>query len=131
MAGLSATQANAILNQLLRGVAATVPTLPVKVSLHTADPGAAGTTAEVTGGSYARQSVTIGAATSGQSANSADVTFAGMPAVTVTHIALWDSNAGGAVFLWSGALTVSKAVSAGDTFTLPASDVTAALTVAA
>lgn len=126
MAGLSDNQENAVLNSVFRGVAYTVPTTPIKVSLHTQDPTDTGTVGEVTGGSYARQSVTFGAASAGVIANSGSVDFAGMPAGTVTHVGLWDSS-GTPVFLGGGALTASKTVSAGDTFSLPVSDLTVSL----
>ena len=94
----------------------TRPTTPLKVCLLTAmgSDSAAGT--EVTGGSYARQSVTLSAAASGATSNSADVTFASMPACTVVGIEIWDSA--GSVRLWSMTLTASKVVNSGDTFTL-------------
>lgn len=125
MAGLSDNQENAVLNSVFRGVAYTNPTTPIKVSLHTADPGETGAN-ELVGGSYARQTVTFNAASAGQITNSASVDFAGMPAATITHVGLWDS-AGTPVFLGGGALTASKTVGAGDTFSLPAGQLTVSL----
>ena len=90
------------------------------ISLHTADPGETGAS-EVTGGSYARQQAAFGAAASGALSNSANIDFAGMPAVTVTHVGVWDAASAGN-FLWGGALTASKVVNSGDTFRLPAAD---------
>lgn len=90
----------------------------VYISLHTADPGETGAS-EVTGGSYARQAVntTTGwdAASGGATANAAAISFASMPAVTVTHVGIWDALTVGNN-LWGGALTVSKVLNSGDTF---------------
>jgi hypothetical protein len=103
------------------GLSTTAPTAPMKLALLTANgtESAAGT--EVTGGSYARQNVTIGASASGAQANSADVVFTLMPACTVTGWALYDSA--GTPFRWRyGALSANKTVNSGDTFTIPAGD---------
>lgn len=78
---------------------------------------AAGT--EVTGGSYARQSLTVAASVSGATSNSADVVFTGMPAATVVGVEVWD-NAGTPVRLWYGALTSSRTTAAGDELRLTA-----------
>lgn len=95
------------------GNSTTAPTTPLKVALVTAngDDATAGT--EVTGGSYARQSLTVGAASAGATSNSADLVFTGMPAATVVGVEVWDS-AGTPVRLWYGALTASRTVAAGD-----------------
>lgn len=67
-------------------------------SLHTADPGAAGTTAEVsaTGTNYARAAVagTMWAETNGRSGANANVVFPNPSAAwgTVTHVVLWGSS---------------------------------------
>lgn len=98
------------------GVAGTVT-----VKLHTADPGASGTTAEVTntgGSTYAPQNATFSAGSAGVSALSADVPFANMPAVTVSHISVWD-KAGTPLFIGGFALTTPQTIgTAGATFTL-------------
>jgi|YelNatPaOPRAMG01_1025707.scaffolds.fasta_scaffold66889_1 hypothetical protein len=78
-------------------------------SLHTADPGATGAN-EVSGGGYARASITFSAAGNGQSATSAAVTWLNLPAVTVTHVGIWR----GGVFLFGAPLTQSRTVQAGD-----------------
>lgn len=103
----------------INGLTATAPTTPLKVALVTAngDDATAGT--EVTGGSYARQSLTVGAASGGATSNSADLVFTGMPAATVVGVEVWDT-AGAPVRLWYGALTASRTVAAGDELRLPA-----------
>ena len=79
---LTNTAENRLLDWIL-GLASTAPTTPIKVALVTVagSDTAAGT--EVTGGSYARQTLTVGAASAGATSNSADIVFAGMPACTV------------------------------------------------
>lgn len=100
----------------------------ITAKLHTADPGSAGTTSEVTGGSYAPQNATFSAASSGSAALSADVPFAGMPAVTVSHVSYWD-KAGTPVFLGAVALTTAQVIgTAGATFTLTQAGTTVAIT---
>lgn len=103
------------------GLSTTAPTAPMKLALLTANgtESAAGT--EVTGGSYARQTVTISASSSGAQSNSGDVSFTLMPSCTVTGWALYDSA--GTPFRWRyGALSSSKVVNSGDTFTVLAGD---------
>ena len=99
----------------------TRPTTPLKVALVTAngDDATAGT--EVTGGSYARQTLTVAAAAGGATSNSADIIFSGMPAATVVGVEVWDSE-GTPVRLWYGALTASRTVAAGDDFKLAAGE---------
>lgn len=110
-AQLTNTQANSTLDSIL-GTAF--------VSLHTADPGDSCTN-EVTGGSYARQSATFSAAASSTTSTTADLTYADMPAVTVTHVAVWSLASGGTCKM-RGALTASQAVDAGQTFEIPTGD---------
>lgn len=109
---LTNTAENRILDWIL-GLTSTAPTAPLKVALVTANgtDTAAGT--EVTGGTYARQTLTVGAASAGATSNSADLVFAGMPAATVVGVEIWDS-AGTPVRLWYAALADSRTVAAGD-----------------
>lgn len=94
------------------------------VSLHTADPGEAGTTAEVSGGGYSRASVTFNVAASGSTANSGTVTFPTSSASwgTITHVGIWD-NAGN--HLWSGPHNpATQAIPSGSTYTIAAGQLT-------
>lgn len=134
--GYNVTIRNRWLDYAVRGVTPTALTSgsgagvagTFTIKLHTADPGASGTTAEVTGGSYAAQSCTMNAASSGSSALNADVPFTGMPAVTVTHMSIWD-KAGTPLFIGGFALTASQTIgTAGATFTLTASGTSASIT---
>ena len=59
------------------------------LSLHTADPGAAGTANEVTGGGYSRQSCTFAAAASGGRALSTAVNFTLTPNQAVAWLGFW------------------------------------------
>lgn len=116
VAAFSSVVANDLVGYVCRGTAPTALTTPIKMSLHTADPGTTGAS-EVVGGSYARQSGAnpmYAAASGGACALAATVSFASMPAVTVTHIGLWDSN-GTPKFLQGAALSASQAVGAGNT----------------
>jgi len=113
------TLANAWLNTL-RNVAAQYSA--VYVSLHTDDPGTTGAN-EVSGGSYARQQLTLAAPSNKQTSNSAALTFSNMPAVTVTHIGLWTAATGG-TFLWSGALTTARTLQAGDSLVIDVGNLT-------
>lgn len=106
----------------------TRPTTPIKCRLMTANGSDSAAGTEVTGGSYASQTVTFGAAATpgGSTSNAADTSFTGMPAVTIVGVELWDS-AGTPVRLWYGALTASKTTNSGDTFTIPAGSLTIGL----
>lgn len=76
----------ALLNTMLDAAAERATT----ASLHTADPGSDGSS-EVSGGSYARQTVTWSAASGGTLTNASSVEFDVPGGVTVTHVGLWDS----------------------------------------
>ena len=104
----------------------TRPTTPLKVALVTANGSDTAAGTEVTGGSYARQSLSVAAASAGATSNSADLVFAGMPAATVVGVEVWDS-AGTPVRLWYGALAVSRTVAAGDELRITAGSLTLAL----
>lgn len=112
---------NKILDHTLRGVAGayTAPTT-IYVGLFTASPTDTNTGTEVSGGSYARQTITFGsAASNGSISNTATVTF---PTATgnwgtITHIGLFDNSTGGNLMYW-GAVTTSKSISSGDTFSI-------------
>jgi len=84
------------------------------VKLHTGDPGEAGTSnaaAETT-----RQSVSFSAASSGSMSSSATVEWTNVSTTeTYSHWSLWDNSTAGNC-LWTGALSSSAAVTAGDTF---------------
>ena len=113
-----------ILNHVLRNTAYTSPGTSVYVSLHTADPTDAGTGTEVSGTSYARVQVTAWdapASRATQNTNAITWSAAGSNWGTVTHIGIWDASTTGNL-LFYGALTTSKNVTTGTTFSIAAGD---------
>ncbi|MGW1961823.1 phage tail fiber protein [Streptomyces sp. NPDC001935] len=116
--GFSSTLVSNLLNTLRSAGAAFGP-VATYVQLHTASPGAAGTTA-VSAGSSSRIAATLSASSGGSAlALSADVgpwTNAGT-SETITHISVWTASSGG-TFEFSIALTLSKPWAAADTFLL-------------
>ena len=134
MANLTTATADKLLDHLLGRTSYTMPT--VYVGLYTTNPtepaGTGGV--EVSGGSYARVALgtggasLMGAATSGSSDNTSAVNWATATADwgVVTGVGLFDASTAGNL-LASGALTANKTVSNGDTFSLPISDLTVAL----
>ena len=86
----------------------------VYLKLHTGDPGEDGTSNAATNTS--RQSVSWSAASSGSIGSSATVTWTSVSTTeTYSHWSLWDNSTAGNC-LWTGALSSSAAVTAGDTF---------------
>lgn len=86
----------------------------VYVKLHTGDPGEAGTSNAAT--ETTRKLISFSAASSGSMASSATVEWTNVSTTeTYSHWSLWDSLTTGNC-LWSGALSSSAAVTAGDTF---------------
>ena len=120
---------NIIENELLDalvGATSFSVTTPIKLALVTVNGDDASAGTEVTGGSYARQTITFTAAASGQIENDTAISFTGMPAVTVVGIEMYDS-AGSPKRLAYGALTVSRAVTAGDTVQFASGAITLSL----
>lgn len=102
---------------------AAVITGPLKARLMSAmgTDSAAGT--EVTGGSYASQTITFGAAAAGANENTNALTFAGMPATNVAGMEIWDSS-GTPKRLWSIVrVGGTVAISAGASVTVAIGDV--------
>ena len=116
-------------NQLLDalvGTSAYTVTTPIKLALVTANGSDSAAGTEVTGGSYARQTIAFDAASSGSIANNAAISFTGMPACTVVGIEIYDS-AGSPKRLAYGPLTASRTVTAGDTVQFASSAITLSL----
>ena len=116
MAEFSNFLENALINATLRATTYTSPAT-VYVSLYTTDPTDADTGTEVSGGSYARTAVTMGAPSNGVSTNSADVTFPTATASwgTVSHIGIHDASTSGNL-LFHTPLDTSKTIDSGDIF---------------
>lgn len=120
---------NTIENQLLDalvGTASYTVTTPIQLALMTANGSDSAAGTEVTGGSYARQTITFGSASGGQISNSAAINFTGMPAATVVGIEIYDS-AGTPKRLAYGALTANKTTASGDTLQFAISAITLSL----
>jgi hypothetical protein len=116
-------------NQLLDALVGTSTysiTGATKLRLMTANGNDASAGTEVTGGSYASQTIAFDAAASGSISNNASISFTGMPAVTVVGIEIYDS-AGSPKRLAYGALTASRTVTAGDTVQFASSAITLSL----
>lgn len=122
---------NKIIDHMLRNQSFTVPTA-VYLALFTAVTGLESNSpsAEVSGTNYARQAVTLDAASGGASANSSNITFptAGSGGWgTVSHVALvdhvsnstWGTNVN--VLMWT-ALDTSKAIDENDIFQINTGD---------
>jgi len=130
--GKSTTQSNKILDAELSATAYTSPTT-VWVGLWTATLSAASTGAtagEVSGGSYARVSITCNttnfpSASGGSISNGTAINFATPTASwgTVTYVAILDAATGGNI-LYFGALTTSQTISSGNTVSFAASSLT-------
>jgi len=127
MAEMSNYLENALINATLRNTSYTSPAT-VYVALFTTDPTDAGTGTEVSGGSYARQSVTFAAPSNGLSASNADVTFPQASASwgTVGWIGIYDALTTGNL-LYHTALDVAKAIDTGDIFKIASGSLTAQL----
>lgn len=114
MAGLVA----AGLNAQVSGLTA----VAVYASLHTADPSTGGTS-EVTGGSYARESISWGAASAGTAASDAPIVFDVPGSTTITHLGYWSALTGG-TFYGSRALDTSQTYATDGTYTIAAGNLT-------
>jgi hypothetical protein len=116
MAEMSNYLENALINVTLRNTAYTSPTT-VYLALYTSDPTDADTGTEVSGGSYARQSITFGAPSNGVSTNTAAIEFPQCTASwgTVTHIGIRDALTTGNL-LYHTPLDNSKTIDSGDIF---------------
>ena len=117
--GFGATSVlNKWLDVIRTGGATFTATTNVYIQIHTGDPGAAGTS-NVSAGSTTRAVVNHNA----PSAGSMTITGTnpaytnGGTSETITHISAWTASSGG-TFLYSGALSASKAWSSGDTLTV-------------
>lgn len=132
MPALHQAHANNLIDGSLGTAAFVAATLPINCRLMTANGTATAAGTELaTGGGYTAGNgapdVTFAAAASGQAASNVAVTVTNMPASTIVGVELWDSNATAPRRLWYGALSASKTVNAGDTFSIASGSLTAAL----
>ena len=127
MAEISNYLENAIINATLRATTYTSPAT-VYVSLWTSNPTDAGSGTEVSGGSYARTSVTFGAPSDGVSTNSAAVEFPQATASwgTIGWIGINDASTSGNL-LYHTALDTSKTIDSGDIFKIASGNLSVTL----
>jgi hypothetical protein len=127
MAEMSNFLENALINATLRNTSYTSPTT-IYVALFTSDPTDAGSGTEVTGGSYARKSVTFAAPSNGVSVSNADCTFDQCTLTwgTVGWIGLMDALTTGNL-LYHTALDSSKTIETGDIFKISSGNLSVTL----
>jgi hypothetical protein len=102
-----------ILDHLTGRAAWTAPTT-VYIKLHTGDPGEDATSNAAT--ETTRKAAAWSAASSGSISASATIEWTNVSTTeTYSHWSAWDASTGGNA-LWSGALSSSASVTAGDTF---------------
>ena len=91
------------------------------VALYTSDPTINNTGAEVTGGSYARKSLTVDSDSDadGVVRNTTALSWTNMPAVTVTHFAVLDALTAGNPIMYDS-LPIPAQFSAGDSYQIDA-----------
>lgn len=116
MAEMSNYLENALVNATLRNTSYTSPTT-VYLALYTSDPTDADSGTEVSGGSYARQSITFGAPSNGVTTNSAAIEFPQATGSwgTISYVGIRDALTTGNL-LYHTALDVSKTIASGDIF---------------
>jgi hypothetical protein len=127
--GLASATAASLLNALFNQTNYTAPTA-LFIQLHTADPGASGTTAVAT--ETDRQDITaaFSAASGGTVTNDVAITWTAVAgSEDYTHYSVWSASTNG-TFYWSGVIT-ANAVTAGDTFTIPVGDLDGSMSTAA
>jgi len=124
MGSFSDYMENKVIDHMLRNQAFTPPST-LYVALYTVSPSDSGGGTEVSGGSYARQTVTLSAASGGSTSNSADVTFPTATADwgTIVAVGILDNSSGGNLLAWGG-LSTSKTVNNGDQFKIPSGNLT-------
>ncbi len=123
--GLSSYAANATLNAMGNNTSFAVA--QAYVQLHTAAPGAAGTSNVAT--ETTRKAVSFAAASAGAIASDADISWTNIAgSQDATHFTVWDASSAGN-FLFSGTIT-ANGYTAGDTYTVPSGAFTASFTLA-
>ncbi len=127
MAELSNYLENKLLDHVLRNVSYTSPTT-VYIGLFTTDPTDGNTGTEVTGGSYARQILSVTTASGGIVTSSADVTFPQATGSwgTISHIGLLDALTSGNLLMHTP-LTTSRSIETGDVLKISTGSLTASL----
>ena len=127
MAEFSDYLENKVLDHVLRNTSYTSPTTAY-VGLFTSDPTDAGSGTEVSGGSYARQALSVTTASGGIVTSSADVTFPQATASwgTVSHIGILDALTSGNLLMHTP-LTTAKTIDNGDILKISSGNLTVTL----
>ena len=127
MAEFSNYLENKILDHVLKNISYTSPTT-VYVGLFTSNPTDAGTGTEVSGGSYARQVLSVTTSSGGIVTSSGDVTFPQATANwgTISHIGLLDALTSGNLLMHTP-LTTSKTIETGDILKISSGNLTVTL----
>lgn len=123
--GLSATEANSLLDTF---AATDYPW----IQLHTADPGAAGTTSVAGNATRKDTSSSWAAASGGSKATNADIDWSDGEVDTTetyTHFSLWSASSAG-TFGGSGTLTANEVNASGDSFSILSGGLTLSFSVA-
>jgi hypothetical protein len=128
MSAMSDYLENKVLDHVLGTTSYTMPAT-VYIGLSTGSFADDNSGTELSGGSYARQSIAFDAAASGTTDNTSAVDFPTATGSwgTVSHYGLFDASSGGNLLI-HGAFTASKAVESGDILRIAAGelDITAA-----
>lgn len=127
MAEFSNYLENKILDHVLKNVSYTSPTTAY-VGLFTSDPTDAGSGTECSGGSYARQVLSVTTASGGITTSSADINFpqASSNWGTISHIGILDALTSGNLLMHTP-LTTSKTIETGDILKISSGNLTVTL----
>lgn len=113
---------NKVMGHVFGGVAYSAPAT-LYLALYTSNPDEGNTGTEVSGGSYARQTIAF-TITNNLASNTSAIEFPVATGTwgTITHIGVMDALTTGNLLAYAQ-LTASKAVSAGDALRFPAGDI--------
>ena len=127
MAEFSDYLENKVLDHVLRNTSYTSPTT-VYVGLYTSNPTDTNSGTEVTGGSYARQALSVTTASAGIVTSSADVTFPQCTVLwgSVGFIGILDAVTSGNLLMHT-ALTTAKTIDVGDILKITTGNLTVTL----
>ena len=127
MAEFSDYLENKLLDHVLNNASFTSPTTTY-VGLYTASPNDAGGGTEVSGGSYARQVLSVTTASSGVVTSDSDINFPQATANwgTVVAVGVFDADTSGNLLMYTD-LTTSKTIEAGDILKISSGSLTVSL----
>lgn len=122
MARIATTTANSGLDGML------TTSTTYYLALFTTDPGTTGASGEVSGGSYARQSIVFAAASSGSKASNTAQTFTNVPSLSggAPYFGIFSAASGG-TYIAGGTTNSSTAISAGSSITVASGAITFSL----